>query len=231
MGGQYEGMWCHADREGRLEDCPRQLKVMIFPYHNFDPEKALKKLASLKSKGRPFILRYEHDGEHYIQILQWTKYQRIHNNERASTIPGPNGKLVIFKDKDKEKDKDKDKGQTPSCPSNSIPNNSNSIDTDAQCPSISIEQEFIASWNATSLPKIALFSEQRRDKFKARIQSDHFKTNWKKALEKLAASSFALGKVKNWKATVDWFIANDTNYIKALEGKYDDKIDPFAKWR
>ena len=28
---------------------------------------------------------------------------------------------------------------------------------------------------------------------------------------------------RKWKADIDWLISNDTNIIKVLEGKYDDK--------
>ncbi len=30
----FEGMWCEADREGRLEDRPRRLKAEILPFDN-----------------------------------------------------------------------------------------------------------------------------------------------------------------------------------------------------
>ena len=41
----------------------------------------------------------------------------------------------------------------------------------------------------------------------------------------MAKSKFCCGLVvgKHWKATIDFFIANDTNYVKALEGKYDNE--------
>ena len=28
----YAGLWCHADKAGRLEDKPKFLKAVIFPY-------------------------------------------------------------------------------------------------------------------------------------------------------------------------------------------------------
>ena len=34
-------------------------------------------------------------------------------------------------------------------------------------------------------------------------------------------SKFLTGKGSNWKMTFDWLIANETNYIKILEGNYD----------
>ena len=41
----YQGLWCAADKSGRLEDRPKKLKVQILPYDNIDPEKMLNILA------------------------------------------------------------------------------------------------------------------------------------------------------------------------------------------
>src|SRR3990167_9760334 len=86
----YAGLWCQADRVGRLEDRPKRLKIEIFPYEKFDTEKALKQLSEIKkSTNRSFILRYVSNGERYIQILSWSKHQKPHNTERDSEIPAP----------------------------------------------------------------------------------------------------------------------------------------------
>lgn len=79
----FAGLWCQADREGRLEDRPKKLKLAILPYREFAASDALKELESTG-----FILRYEAKGVRYIQILNWEKYQRkIHPNETESVIP------------------------------------------------------------------------------------------------------------------------------------------------
>ncbi len=85
----YQGLWVHADREGRLEDRPQRLKVEIMPYEDgFSVEDALTLLAKPKAgSGRPYIVRYEVDGRRFIQILSWAKHQRPHPNEKASEIP------------------------------------------------------------------------------------------------------------------------------------------------
>lgn len=87
----YSGLWCHADREGRLDDRPRLLKAQIFPYDNVDMEPILAALASPKqtNPAEPFILRYEVKGQKYIQILKFLEHQKPHHTERKSTIPPP----------------------------------------------------------------------------------------------------------------------------------------------
>lgn len=80
----FQGLWCEADREGRLEDRPKRIKAEIFPYDEVDVDAGLSALAS---KG--FILRYEVNGIKYIQVTEFAKHQNPHCKESASTIPAP----------------------------------------------------------------------------------------------------------------------------------------------
>lgn len=90
---------------------------------------------------------------------------------------------------------------------------------------ISFIEELLNYWNSkNSLPSIIKLSKDRKDKLKARLSSRHFRDHWKVAIDKISKSSFCSGKGNTgWKASIDWFLANETNYVKALEGKYDDK--------
>ena len=81
----FVGLWCLADREGRLEDRPKRIKAEIMPYRecpNFNGY--LTELASLG-----FIHRYEVDGVAYIQVLNFKKHQAPHKTEKPSDIPEP----------------------------------------------------------------------------------------------------------------------------------------------
>lgn len=80
----FAGLWCYADRDGRLVDDPRQIKHDILPDDRCDVEKFLTLLAS---EPDPFILRYEHQTRRYIQIRTWKKHQNPHLKEPGSTIP------------------------------------------------------------------------------------------------------------------------------------------------
>ena len=84
----YQGLWTIADRDGRLEDRPMRIKAEIFPYEEVDIDKGLTELAKIKNhSARPFILRYEVNGEKYIQIINWYKHQKPHHTEKPSLIP------------------------------------------------------------------------------------------------------------------------------------------------
>lgn len=80
----FEGLWCHADREGRLEDRPARIKIQVLPYFEADCNLLL---TSLEKAG--FITRYEVEGRKYIQVLNFVKHQNPHIKESSSTIPAP----------------------------------------------------------------------------------------------------------------------------------------------
>lgn len=80
----FIGLWTIADRAGRLEDRPKRIKMAIFPADSVDVDAAL---SELQESG--FLLRYEHGGERYIQILAFDKHQNPHKEEKQSTIPAP----------------------------------------------------------------------------------------------------------------------------------------------
>jgi hypothetical protein len=80
----FIGLWVIADREGRLKDRPRKIKVEVFPYDDVEVSPLLDELQQAK-----FLIRYQVNGEPYIQILNFTKHQRPHPNEPASEIPPP----------------------------------------------------------------------------------------------------------------------------------------------
>src|SRR5260370_28078948 len=80
----FEGLWCQADREGRLRDRPRLLKNEITPWDTFDFEQILSNLAE-----DHYIQRYEADGERFISITTFRKHQKPHIREAKSDIPPP----------------------------------------------------------------------------------------------------------------------------------------------
>lgn len=82
----FVGLWCAADREGRLEDRPAQLKINLFPCDDVDVDNLLDEIAA--SPGR-LILRYTVGEHRYIQVVNFNKHQSPHMREQASTIPAP----------------------------------------------------------------------------------------------------------------------------------------------
>lgn len=73
-------------------------------------------------------------------------------------------------------------------------------------------------------PKVTKVTEGRKKKIKARLNDVGY-DNLIKAFSEGSKSDFLTGKTKTskWRADFDWFIENDTNAIKVLEGKYSNK--------
>jgi hypothetical protein len=82
----FIGLWTLADREGRLEDKPKRIKMHLFPADEIDVDEAL---CSLQKSG--FLKRYEVDGARYIQVLAFRKHQNPHRDEKPSSIPPEGG--------------------------------------------------------------------------------------------------------------------------------------------
>ena len=85
----YEGLWILADREGRLEDRPKRIKIEIFPYYEVDMGKVLQELHDYN-----FIIRYEIEGNNYIWIPKFRDHQNPHPKEAKSTITAFNSQAV-----------------------------------------------------------------------------------------------------------------------------------------
>jgi len=80
----FSGLWCFADREGRLEDRPKKIKAEILPYDDCNADDLLNQLEK-----HGFILRYASGEYKYIQVLNFGKHQNPHVKEQESDIPAP----------------------------------------------------------------------------------------------------------------------------------------------
>ena len=79
----FAGLWCLADRDGKLEDRPKRIKAEIFPYRDLPDFNGY--LTVLQQLG--FIDRYVVDGEAIIKVLEFTKHQSPHKTEKGSELP------------------------------------------------------------------------------------------------------------------------------------------------
>lgn len=84
----FEGLWCMADRKGRLEDRPERIEAEIFPF-KFQRVKVDSMLNELANSPQQFILRYTKANQSYIQITNFLDHQYPHLREAESIIPAP----------------------------------------------------------------------------------------------------------------------------------------------
>ena len=81
----FAGLWCLADRAGRLEDRPPRITKKLFPYEDVDVDPLLEALA-----GAGFISRYAGpDGRRCLHVTKFLVHQSPHVKEVPSTLPPP----------------------------------------------------------------------------------------------------------------------------------------------
>ena len=80
----FIGLWCLADREGRLEDRPKRIRAAVFPYEDVEVDSMLNRLHQAG-----LAIRYEVDQDQYIALPNFLKHQSPHSREMASVIPPP----------------------------------------------------------------------------------------------------------------------------------------------
>ena len=84
----FPGLWCLADRAGRLEDRPARIKAQLFPYDEDIRVDAVEEFLAILAR-HDFIRRYEVAGKRYIQVRTFVRHQHIHIKEAPSQIPPP----------------------------------------------------------------------------------------------------------------------------------------------
>lgn len=96
-------------------------------------------------------------------------------------------------------------------------------------------------WNNLNTPKVRDLTQQRKDKIKRRIRSfrkylktighnqDDYILFFQAICAKINESDFCSGRKTNWKATFDWLFDNDENWLKVVEGNYDNNKNTGGK--
>ena len=88
----FIGLWVLSDREGRLENRPKKIKMELFPADNVDIESGL---SALQKTG--FISLYNCYETNVIQINNFAKHQAPHGLEKDSDLPDEDGSYATYK--------------------------------------------------------------------------------------------------------------------------------------
>ena len=88
----FIGLWLLADREGRLENRPKKIKMELFPADNIDVKVGLD---DLQKTG--FISLYNCYETNVIQINNFAKHQAPHGLEKDSDLPNEDGTYTTYK--------------------------------------------------------------------------------------------------------------------------------------
>lgn len=81
-----------------------------------------------------------------------------------------------------------------------------------------------------SLPKVLKLTDKRKMKIRVRFEEMKFSfETLQEVYDRIEASFFMRGDNKRgWRADFDWIFANSQNWVKVLEGKYDNKSNIYV---
>jgi hypothetical protein len=237
----FPGLWCHADREGRLEDRPARLKVLILPYDDADMNELLTLLAQKR-----FIIRYERDGKRLIQVRTFRKHQHVNSREPASTLPAPDQHQTepvpapdehsteqvhapaehVRKGREGNgngKGEEIARTRAAARPAGLFGNDEGKASKKAERRARA--EAVVELWrnHCPSLPGVHELTDRRVTAIGSALGRVPALSEWEAYFARLERSAFCRGEnERGWKADLDWALKPDS-WVKAFEGRYDDR--------
>lgn len=234
----FQGLWCEADREGRLEDKPLTLKMRLFPADNLDIEPLLAELAKVG-----LVQRYSAEGRRYLLVSNFKRRQHLHPKEAPSKLPPPpDGQILESEDTktaeklihnpvslENEPSMDVEPGNsresTLLARRNIRPSEHQDLQTNTSAAILPRPEDLQEIWNRQKpgeCPEWREMTTSRRRLATARLKERPL-AEWEAVVKRIANSSFCRGKTeRGWVADVDFLLRPDTA-AKVLEGKYDNR--------
>lgn len=228
----FAGLWCLADREGRLEDRPKRIRAELLPYDDGSVDDMLNELQTAG-----FIHRFSAENRRFIQVVNFGKHQNPHCKEQASSIPTPDMHHASTVQAPEEH------GSCPADSLNLIPDSLNP--TTAMSPTgdlLACPAEEIVSLYHEAMPtnpRCKVLNASRRGAIKARwleasrltckpfgysVRADGLDA-WRTFFETCNESEFLTGRAKSqpdkppFLADID-FLMSPRGFTRCLENKY-----------
>jgi hypothetical protein len=223
----FEGLWCSADREGRLEYRPKRLKAEILPYDDCD---ILHLLSQLSQKG--FVIIYPEGNPQFIEIPTFHEHQNPHYSEKSLNIPSStqlkeSSENIPGNIQDETKSKRAESLLlnpeslllNPESRKASVPDESRVLKTD-NCP----QEEIIAAYHKIlpELPKVKTWPEELRKILRTRWREDQGRQHvgwWENYFKMISQSEYLMGRVNGFTCDMEW-IVRPKNMTKILNGRY-----------
>lgn len=208
----FEGLWCHADKAGRLEDRPARLKVQILPYDDVEFREVLDALVAAR-----FVQRYVGpDGKPLLQIRTFEKHQRPRPDEPDSQLPEP----PRLPPTDTAPALHSDATVTPQ----RLGKEGKGRGTEGKGAPPFGPEEVVALWNSivtAPIPQVARLTADRRTKIAARLKTYPKREEWTTSITWYNGQAWCrapgTGEHANWTVTLDWLVKGDGPIQRALE--------------
>ena len=238
----FIGLWTIADFKGCFEYKPKRLKVQLLPYDDCDIEQLV---SALDKSG--FISIYSVQGQRYIKVINFSKHQNPHKNERegGSAIPD-----ISLSDEKKPENSDnlqnieinREQDGTDRADSlNLIPDSLNLIPEDSSfdvVENVPPQPKFVFK---TELKKAGV-SEEAATEF-MQVRKAKKAVNTKNAFEKLLEESqkanlslpqaidFCLKRQKPWGAFMATWYQNEQQPIATYQTSQQRTASEMDRWR
>jgi len=168
----FMGLWTLCDSKGRFEYKPRQIKLDVLPFLEFDMGNTLDILVN-----NGFILCYESQKNTYGKIPTFVEHQRITGKEATdgerypdptethNSLEGNTWETPEQQQGEQERGKEEERGKdiTP-------------------VPQVQKEKQFIQLFNEITKRKFESLDSKAKGQFKARLQEGHNSLHFKKAI-------------------------------------------------
>ena len=210
-------------REGRGLDNPAWVKAKAMPLRSDinpdDVQRAMDWYANAE-----IIQRYAVGGRRYFYVINWHKYQGSTDKEAGSIYPDPaEGTLQTNSGNTPDLLQTNSSTEESGCRVDADADAEENRDMGAKASPSSPFKEMSEYWIQLfpEKPK-PRYSKSAAGKIKTRMKEQHFRDNWKAAMLRASKSNYVWKKDTTW-FDFGWLLQNDSNYEKALNGKYDVK--------
>lgn len=172
----------------------------------------------LKERKEKYSKEKKENSDHVENIIYITNPTNLvkekEENKEHVVLSTNSNELVEIKEKEKEKRKE-----------NKIKEKKKEKEKESE----TIVKEVVEKWNEFAqnfgLSKVYKITERRKSAILARMSENEF--NLDLILDKIAKSDFLRGLKTDWRCDFDFVFLSAHNYVKILEGKYDNRSVPF----
>jgi len=206
----YIGLWCEADREGRLQWSPNAFKRRYLPDDKCDIDKVC-----LELRSRELVVVYGESGE-FAYIPTFLDHQKPNPREAQSTLPDPDlhasnldlhaSNPDLLAQGGKEGKGKEGKGREDARASMSDSEHEEVLNAYA---------EFVMTAQEMNWPTPRNLDPDRKVKLRARL-SEHGVDGWRQMLAEAKASEWLS---REFKLRLDW-VLEPRNFRKVIEGNY-----------
>jgi len=239
------GLITTADDQGRGRAHPGLVRSSIFPFDIVTQDDIVDDLKTIAASG--MLILYESDEKLLYQVVNWWEFQtpqwsspsdysppdgwddhyRCHINKKIHTLNWPyrpNAPLPRSLPRSLARDEEEDQLDVYLASNDNDNDNDNDKNKEENISSACADLQHIIDVYSRLFPEKPQHkatTKSLQTKTTARMKSKEFKEKWEPALERAGKSTWIHREFPGF--DLYWFLKNDDNWRKCLNGNYDDR--------